>query len=249
MTLQEKVEGLIGSISDTDSLSVWLTTGAKIFIDVLPEEKAELYATSQDDSGNGVAVTSKRILKAYKGGYGARRVDSGLQTMVVDSDSIHYATSDSPVSYIYNGKLYIKPDGGNVLTIAYPTVAYNDSAITGIPDELYQGVVVYASIQAVSQNLNTSISNLKAGGYTKVADLSLDYTNTDTALTDEDIDVSRGNLEKLRTQMENFQMDMYNELNESNSKVQLEAGAIRAYADLLSRLYEEYKELLQLARQ
>ena len=61
---------------------------------------------------------------------------------------MYLATTDSPAHYIEVGKVYVKPSGGTVTAVLYPTVSYNDSTIPSFPTEYIQKVVLYGAIQA-----------------------------------------------------------------------------------------------------
>lgn len=165
-TFQSRVEDYTGTISDTTALSDWLTSGARWFVDLLPERKVIDYTANLADSGSGVSVTGYRFYRAHKSGYGARLIDAGMKAQAVASDSIYRATATDPVAYIENGVLYIKPSGGTGIAMAYPTVVYSDSTIAGFPAELLQGVVLYAAIQRAIQMYNSVITSLGSLAFT-----------------------------------------------------------------------------------
>lgn len=153
-TYQVRVEDKIGNIGDTQAISDWLTAGAKYITNLLPPERIEKFTTTLTDSGSGVSVTAYRVLSAHKSNYGARIVPHTLAAQVASSGSIHYAGSTDPVYYILNGLAYVKPGGGSVIAMAYPTVAYSDSTISAFPADLDEGVVLYASIQGRIRQLS-----------------------------------------------------------------------------------------------
>lgn len=194
-TFKVRIEDKIGALSPTDdsALSDFLTAGAKFITNILPVERAEKFTVDLADAGSGVSVVASRILRAHKSGYGARRIDAGLASDAINSDSIHYALTTDPVWYILNGLAFVKPTSGTVVGMAYPTVAYGDSTITAFPADLDEGVVLYACIQ---------------GRLRQMADLSaliaIVYTNTDTALTNQDIELSGGHLNKVQVQLSQY---------------------------------------------
>ena len=99
-----------------------------------------------------------------------------------------YNSSGEPVYYILNGMLFVKPGGGTGRVIAYPTVAYTESTITGFPTEWEQAVVLYASQQYVQNKLSA---------------VTLVYTTWATYLeTNKDIELGAGELQKIGLQLE-----------------------------------------------
>jgi hypothetical protein len=265
-TYQTRVEDRVGTISDTAALSDFLTAGAKYITNLLPAERLEKFTTNLTDAGSGISVTAHKVLSANKSSYGARKVPNTMAAQVANSSSIHYAGTTDPVYYILNGSAYVKPSGGTVVAMAYPTVAYGDSTITAFPSDLDEGVVLYASIQARLRQLTdlamTTINGLSfvnqvppappsapsftyaAATYTDAeytsavyVDALIDtvastgitftdtlsytppvfsgsFTNTDTALTNQDIELANAHLNKIQTQLEEMQKGLSNSAGE-----------------------------------
>ncbi len=200
-TFKVRVEDKIGSVGDDAALSDFLTAGAKFIVNILPAERVEKFTSDLTDAGAGISVTTARILRAHKSGYGARKIDAGLASQAVDSGSIHFSSIIDPVWYILNGVAFVKPFGGTVVGMAYPTVAFGDSTITAFPADLDEGVVLYASIHGrLRQMSDLTITTL--GGLASV--ISVSYTNVDTALTNQDIELASGHLNKVQTQISEF---------------------------------------------
>lgn len=190
-TFLVRVEALTGTTSETTDMSDWLTAGAKWLIDLLPEEKLLRMTTTATDSGSGVSVASMRVFGAYKSGYRAIQLHPGEYARYVDSASRFYGTSTTPVFYILNGALFVKPGGGTAQVITYPTVAYGDSTITGMPTEWEQAVVLYAASQYAQSKS------------------ALSYTNWITYLeTNKDIELGAGELNKLQLQLQESQANL-----------------------------------------
>lgn len=170
-TYQVRVEDRIGTIGDTQAISDWLTSGAKFVTNILPIERLIKYTTNLTDSGSGISVTTYRVISANKSGYGAREVSHNLSAQVSNSGSIHYAGTTDPVFYILNGSAYVKPSGGTVVAMAYPTVLFLDSTITSFPSDLDEIVVVYASIQGRLRQMSdltiTTLGGLSISTITK----------------------------------------------------------------------------------
>ena len=272
-TYQVRVEDRVGTISDTAAISDWLTAGAKFITNILPIERLIKYTTNLTDGGSGVSVTTYRVVSANKSGYGARLIPQTLAGAVGNSSSIHYPSTTDPVYYILNGLAYVKPSGGTVVAMAYPTVAYSDSTITAFPIDLDEGVVLYACIQGRLRQMSdltiTTLGGLSIStiakpiapsspsftytdvSYTDASYTSAEYTpavyvnalidtitstsvsftdslsynppvfsgsftNVDTALTNQDIELANAHLNKQNTLLDQMQKDLLNSLNEFN---------------------------------
>lgn len=190
-TFLARIEALVGVTGETTDISDWATAGAKWLIDLIPEEKALRYTTTATDSGSGVSVASSRVFSAYKAGYRAIPLHPEEYARYVDSASRFYGTATTPVYYILNGSLFVKPGGGTARVIAYPTVAYTDSTITGFPTEWEQAVILYAA-QQYAQSKS-----------------ALNYTNWVTYLeTNKDIELGAGELQKLELQLKESQANL-----------------------------------------
>ncbi len=146
-TYQVRVEDKIGTIGDTQAISDWLTAGAKFVVNILPIQRLLKYTVNLTDAGSGISIVAYRFVSANKSGYGAREVSHNLSAQVVNSGSIHYAGTTDPVFYILNGLVYVKPSGGTVVAVAYPSVLFSDSTITSFPNDLDEIIVIYASMQ------------------------------------------------------------------------------------------------------
>lgn len=187
-TFLARAEDLVGTLSDTTAVSDWLSAGAKYLIDLLPEDKADRMTSEVTDAGSGISVTGHRVFSAYKSGYRAPIKDEEEYARYVDANSRFYATSITPVAYILNGLLFVKPGGGTGKVIAYPTVVHGDTTITGFPTEWEQAVVLYAGIQ---------------GALAKLQSATLVYTNWATyAETNKDIELAQEERAKLNLQLE-----------------------------------------------
>lgn len=272
-TYQVRVEDRVGTISDTQALSDFLTAGAKFITNILPLERLLKYTTNLTDAGSGISVTTSRVVSANKSGYGAREIPHTLAGAVGNSSSIHYPSTTDPVYYILNGLAYVKPSGGTVVAMAYPTVAYGDSTITAFPLDLDEGVVLYACVQGRLRQMSdltiTTLGGLSIStiakpiapsspsftytdvSYTDASYTSAEYTpaiytnalidtitstsvsfsdslsytppvfggsfsNVDTALTNQDIELANAHLNKVNTQLDQMQKDLLNSLNEFN---------------------------------
>ena len=321
-TYGDRIIDKIGAVSDTAALSDWLTAGAKFIVNILPPERIEKFTTDLTDAGSGISVTTSRVLRAHKSSYGARRISADLAAQAVNSSSIHYASTTDPVLYIINGLAFVKPSGGTVVAMAYPTVAYGDSTITAFPIDLDEGVVLYACIHGRLRQMSDltittlgglSISTIAkpvapaspsftwtdvtytdasysvasylsqiyndasytSASYTPQAyiDALIDtitstsvsfsdtlsyvppvfsgsYTNVDTALTNQDIELSNAHLSKVNSQLEGMQKDLLVSLNDFNKdKGEFDAALQIALTDAQltqQRLIEQTRTQVEL---
>ena len=193
-TFSAKIADLIGSVSDTDAVSDALTTGFKLLIDMMPEHIFEEHSENVAvGASNGLAMGDFRIHKAFKGNYGARRVDSNLKGLVQNAGSIYYAVSTDPVWLVYNRRIYIYPNGGNLLKLDYPTVLYSDSDVSAIKAHLHQIPITYAAIQLLTHQIHTiyggivtdisSLTSFSPAAPTEPAAPAFSYTPLDNVLT------------------------------------------------------------------
>lgn len=135
-TFQARVQSFLGSgYAETTNLSDNLTAGAKVIVDLLPENKLDKYAATLTDSGSGATVTGHRLIRAHKGGYRASRIDPGLKTQ---------ATPAGALSSVY-------------IAVAGTGYALND-VVT-----LSQGTTGTCTITGVTATVPTSIEILNAG--------------------------------------------------------------------------------------
>jgi len=89
--------------------------------------------------------------------------------LATDSSSLYYATVTDPVYWIDGDNsgaatLYVKPtptanQPSIVHHIAYPAVAYGDSAVANFPDEGEYLLVLYASVKGLQRLQNDLLSN------------------------------------------------------------------------------------------
>jgi len=196
-TFLSRIQDYVGTYADTTALDDWLTACAKKIVDIIPAHKVDIYSTEGTDLGTGLDIEAMRFIRAHKSGYGARVVSPSMKARYLDSDSIHYATSTDPIVYIENGKAYVKPNGGTVVKIAYPTVLNTDTTVADFPDTMEHALVLYAVIQALNTKIRDEIANVSALTFTDptvpTAPSAPSFTYTDasgTTVTATEIDIT-----------------------------------------------------------
>jgi len=211
MTFEEQIEALTGLAISTDTnptqtqVTQYLTDGAKEVVNALPKNLLALCSkndtfTSQPvgSEANLDSLVSGKIIAVMAGNYEARRIPSRLKYEANDSASMMYATNTDPVFYIQNNYLNVLPAGTSSVVdeVAYPTVAFSDSAIdlatsgAPFPDELEYLVVLFAAMRSL-QNKIGSIEiapNTSGSGSTETLTTDMEAITDNQIGTDADFD-------------------------------------------------------------
>ena len=154
--VESMVEDLIGPLVDVSedpvaenvtAVTEWASDIAREVINVLPTEMLWSVGAEIDEPGSGATVTTAKFLHAHKSGYKAIEIDAADKARATDSGSILYATSKSPVYYRENGKVHVKPDGGTVVAVNYPTINHDDATVTGVPDDVKHLVIMGTAVK------------------------------------------------------------------------------------------------------
>ena len=166
-TFEAQVESLASISVDSSGttptqaeLTQFLTDGAKEVLNALPRGKQEMFTTSNDLNSSSVNLTllGSEVFSVTRDdgtiNQPCRRVPARLNGRVRDSGDMMAATATDPVYYIINNILSVVPEPSNtnnahVHTLAYPSVAFGDSAIAKFPDDGEYLVVLYATIKSL----------------------------------------------------------------------------------------------------
>lgn len=125
---------------DTDEERNQLITDA--ILDVISEmPTSALFSIAEEsaDSGSGITVGERKVLRAWKTDYVAEKVDYLFAT-----DSQRTFDSTNPVWYELGGTAYILPSGGTFLTTRALTATVSTEEITGA-NKLFDRLVIYKS--------------------------------------------------------------------------------------------------------
>ena len=203
MAFVDEIGYYAGSTSGkTSEITQFLTDGVKWVINQIEKGNPELLplfaqASTLNNSSPTLALTiNSRIidvvrLNADDGTAEALKcspVNAAYRSNVVNTDSIYYAGKDSPVYYVDNGVLSVKPTPTATQTatisIVLPdaSVAGSESAIANFPSDLYHAVILYAAIQLLHNKMAALNSKLPT-------DLDADTTVFD-ALSDVSADIA-----------------------------------------------------------
>lgn len=179
-TLQSRVEDYVGTITDTTALTEWLNAGVKYLIGIMPKDALIRYATPITFTSNtGVNTTNKKVLDVIVNDRPSTEILYSQAGQAALSTSIHYATSLTPVYYVYSQLLCALPTGVSckLIAVSYPSLTGSSTTIAEYPIEFIQAVVLYAAIQAEMQKLSVD---------------------------EEDIELSESTLGKLKTEFAEF---------------------------------------------
>lgn len=152
MTLKQKIEDYVGSFSDTDALDNWLTTGAKMIIDLIPESEFEKYAKEVAITNSGISTTDKRVHNVLRELRECRKITAGLEAALTDTNSIHRATDFTPCYITKNallrvfpvigsgaaGSVSIEDDSGNIV-VNIPSGTQGSGYKSGFVDITFSG--------------------------------------------------------------------------------------------------------------
>jgi len=148
---------------NTNVTDEFLTATASEVLQAMPITDLIRYASETEVAdANGFDSQNKRILGVLRAGYTAQEVELGLQNQVVDSGSIHFSATRSPVYYYDGGNIFAKPDPtadekAVIKFIAEPTVEGTDSSIAGFPDTAEYAVVLGACVKQLTKEIDSAM--------------------------------------------------------------------------------------------
>jgi len=148
---------------NTNVTDEFLTATASEVLQAMPITDLIRYAdTTEVTDDSGFNSQNKRVLGVLRHGYTAQEVELGLQNQVVDSGSIHFSATRSPVYYYDSGNIFAKPDPTTeekmiVKFISEPTVQGTDSSITGFPDTAEYAVVLGACVKQLTKEIDNAM--------------------------------------------------------------------------------------------
>jgi len=203
-TFKTRVESVIGTVSSTALLDVWLSSGAKFILVQIPSQKLMNYA-QEITFTTSASLWNRKLIGVTVGGYDPKQISPGKITQVIDATSIHYATALTPAYTVRDNNVYSYPAGtsSTLLAINFPDVVNTDTSIANFPPELEEGVVLYSCITGLLQRsfdrLATDIALMTYAVITvptapTVATLSFSVIPTAPTLTLPSIPVPPGSL-------------------------------------------------------
>lgn len=233
-TFKTRVESVIGTVSSTALLDVWLSSGAKFILVQIPSQKLMNYA-QEITFTTSASLWNRKLIGVTVGGYDPKMISPGKITQVIDATSIHYATALTPAYTVRDNNVYSYPVGtsSTLLAINFPDVVNTDTSIANFPPELEEGVVLYSCITGLLQRsfdrLATDITAMAFGSVTAptaptgtiTMTLSLptfvqpvspfDITNSGTYIrTDEDLEKGASELQIQQALLAKYNEDIQN---------------------------------------
>lgn len=141
MTISDRIENIVGTYPYGDRMEQVLAEAVRLVIGELPEAVLTFFASEETDDGTtGVDVSNKRILRAHKEGYAASWIEATTRSRLITE------TIGRPGYYVLANTAFVVPDGGTVVTVAFPTVLRSATTITGFPTMLVDLVIERASL-------------------------------------------------------------------------------------------------------
>ena len=191
MAFVDEVGYYSGSTSGKNSeVSKFLTNGVKYIISVVEKGNPELlplFASAQTLSNSPTTLslaTNSRIIdvvrKTASNGEDLKcsPINAAFRSNAANTDSIYYASKNSPVYYISNAVLHVLPlpDANETATVSIvlpdTAVDHNDTTISNFPSEMYHGVILYAAAQLLHHKMSALNAKLPT-------DLDADTTSFD----------------------------------------------------------------------
>ena len=136
MNIKKRIDALIGNAPiDPQLQGQYLDDAVRQLIAELPEEVLLPMATeiTDPDGTAGISIEEHRILRAHKEGYAAKRIDLMKDERIIDETD---GGGFYPVYYVIGTMAYVRPDGGNLLTVQKPTITLTDVAATFLTNDV-----------------------------------------------------------------------------------------------------------------
>ena len=155
---KDRIEDLSGAIPGTGDGLQWVEDG---IIDVIAKVKQyipddlPLFAQEITVGDSGIEVTNTNILDVHRDSVNCRIVTAKDRHALLDASSFSYATAADPAAYIHDKLLFVKPVSGTTVKAhvvkngAVTTWDSDTSSISYFPEDKYNLVVLYASIQNI----------------------------------------------------------------------------------------------------
>jgi hypothetical protein len=242
-TYQQQVESYVGTGTNVDILSQFLTAGAQRVIELIPIGEARQIAKKTAIPSGGLDVTNSHLLEVTGNGYNSIEIPYGKKVQAEDVESIFYAVSKSPVHYFVDSKIFVLPSTSNdfALAVTYPTVLYSDSSVVGFPVDYDELIVLYSAIQVRIKQIEEARVALPADLI--VPDVTAQFANLTSALdVDQDIELAMGYSNDIQTILANFASALSN-FGAQLSKAQQKQAFLSAS---LVSLQQQYNDAIKI---
>lgn len=240
MSFKAEIEAIVGDIDSPDYTSeaeLYLAEGVKFITKSLvgvPDIGNRLTSTSTLNNSSTTLDTSDilRIISVVRNdgtrNRPAKQVPYDKIDDYSDVNSIYYTSKLDPVYSIIDDTLHVVPtptasETATVRKVSPDTsVALTDTSLTGMPDELERGVILYASKELLRYIMNQirkpNVSNatnltddMVAGNidtagdrleFDKYFDMAMDY------IADEDVELAQTMMGQIQAYLQNYQTDL-----------------------------------------
>jgi hypothetical protein len=241
-TIQARIEAYIGSItSPTTALEDVMESERVFIIRNAPVSLIAGYATESVVTGDLNTITGDyRLFSVFNKDSETYATQTRPSSKFRDPDSLLYVTSESP-------KYAVEMDGVTV-TALYPStdqfavryarydipVSITSSSFTNIPPDAEEPIIYKACISELTFRQNTLIGSLSAALYSSplFPSLTLDFTDVDTALSNDDFEKVDSILNKLKTQLSEYQLN----LSKLDAELQ---DRVNIYTDAITRIVKQ----------
>jgi len=173
MAFVDEIGYYAGSTSGkTAHVSKFLTNGVKWVISMIEKTNPDmlpLFASLQTLSNSPTTLTldkNAKIIDIVRDSADSsgellkcNPINAAYRSNAVNTDSIYYASVNSPVYYVENGVLNVLPiptaNQNAKISIVLPDAAvdHNDVAISNFPSDMYHAVVLYAAAQLLHNKM------------------------------------------------------------------------------------------------
>jgi len=183
-TLQQRIEGYIGTVTETVAMESALQEAINNLVQVLPVDKAMQYTTEKTAQASSGITISGKVFDVTNDNQPSRQVSTSMGERISNAGNttIYKSSATFPVHWVYGGKVYGHPSSSNLFAyvLEAPTVASTDNSIAGLPQGADELSIFYACQQILSKRLNeltvTGVGNFPNFDYSTALETSLsDY--------------------------------------------------------------------------
>lgn len=140
--------------ADTDKAISWLREVQYILVHIVEENDAQKFTQTFPVSTNGLDISAMRFLNPYKNGIRCGMYPQYVFPLMGNQDykGIYSVSEKSPAAIIKDGKIYIFPDGGEIVSFgAVIPENLNESDIKGLPLPFQVACIYYVAIQFLKE--------------------------------------------------------------------------------------------------
>lgn len=160
-TLQARIEGYIGTVTETTVMNSALQEAANNLVQLLPVDKALQYATEKTATASTGISISGRVFDVRVNDRPSKQVSTSTGKQITTTgtnNSIYKSSTTFPVHWVYGGKVYGHPSASNLYAyvLEAPTISSTDNIISNMPqgtDEL----TIFYSCQAILSARNNDL--------------------------------------------------------------------------------------------